>query len=149
MSFGWQKIAVTRFARGRTRLCKTSPIHEFGRSALRSLAPELMIKGSLKLLESSYETGDHAAIEQALFVPSDVDELHTIVFDLASVCAKVMQSECLGLLLFVYEYSPCGNCRQIAVETLEHLGITPSWLKEERPYDAMEKHPREVRRAQT
>ena len=105
---------------------------------LRSLAPELMIRGSLELWESSYETGDDAAIEQALFVPSDVGELHTIVFDLASVCAKVMQSECLGLLLFVYEYSPCGNCRQIAVETLEHLGITPSWLKEERPYDSME-----------
>lgn len=105
---------------------------------LRSLTPELIKAGSIKLLQSSYEAGDHRAIEAALFVPTDITELHSLIFDLAYVCAQAKLPECLTLMLFVYEYSPCGNCRSKVVDAMVELGIAPAWLEGECRFDAME-----------
>jgi hypothetical protein len=110
-------------------------IREIG---LRSLSPEQVLAGSLKLFESTYEPGDHLDIEAALVLPDDRDDLHSVVFGLVDLCAEVRQPECLALMLFVYEYSPCGNCRAKAVDTLTDLGIAPDWLSEECQFDAMQ-----------
>lgn len=106
--------------------------------ALRSLTPERIKTGSLELWQSSYEPHDHQAIEGSLYVPDDVGELHSLIFDLAYVCANVKRAECLSLMLFVYEYSPCGNCRGRVVEVMVELGIAPQWMIEECCFDAME-----------
>lgn len=106
--------------------------------ALRSMTPELIKSGSLELFQSSYQPGDHNAIEQVLFVPDDEDELHSLIFDLADICSNVKLPECLTLMLFVYEYSPCGNCRGKVVDVMADLGIAPDWLAEECRFDAME-----------
>lgn len=105
--------------------------------ALRSMTPELIGSGSLELFQSSYEPGDHAAIEQALFVPDDVGELHSLIFDLADICSHTKLRECLTLMLFVYEYSPCGNCRGKVVDAMVDLDIAPDWLADECRFDAM------------
>lgn len=107
-------------------------------AGLRSLSPELIQNGSLKLLQSSYRLGDHRALEGALYLPGNVEELHTIVYDLASICVSARDPECLPLMLFVYEYSPSGNCRDRVVESMLKLGIAPEWLQEEWRFDAME-----------
>lgn len=105
---------------------------------LRSLIPERIKNGALELLQSSYALGDHEAIEAALIVPDDADDLHSVVFDLADVCATAKHPECLALMLFVYEYSPCGNCRGKVVATMAELGVAPTWLSDEGRFDAME-----------
>lgn len=106
--------------------------------ALRSLTPDLMKIRSMQLFQSSYEPGDHLAIERSLFVPDDVDELHSLIFDIADICFHIKRAECLAIMLFVYEYSPCGNCRGEVVETMVELGIAPEWLAQECRFDAME-----------
>jgi hypothetical protein len=107
-------------------------------AGLRSLTPNLIRKHSLKLMQSNYTPGDNVALEQAIYLPDDVEELHTLVYDLARVCAYANDAECLALMLFVYEYSPCGNCRGKVVETMIELGIAPGWLVEECCFDAMD-----------
>lgn len=64
--------------------------------------------------------------------------LHSLIFDLAELCASVKRTECLPLMLFVYEYSPCGNCRYQAVKVMVELGIAPQWMIEECRFDAMD-----------
>lgn len=106
--------------------------------ALRSLSQDRVLNGALRLMQSSYQPGDHVAIEAALFVPPSVDDVHSIVFDLAAMCERVCLPECFGLLLFIYGHSPCGNCRCVAVETMLKLNLLPAWIAEEAKYDAMD-----------
>jgi len=106
--------------------------------ALRSLTPGLMKTGSLELFQSNYTPSDLQAIEQALFLPDDVHELHAILSDVMKLCTHIKQADCLTLMLFVYEYAPCGHCRQKVFDTMVELGIAPEWIIEESRFDAME-----------
>lgn len=106
-------------------------------AAMRSLRGDFVKSGSLELFQSSYVRGDHEMIEDALVVPGDKDELHSVVFDVADICAKAKLTECLSLMLFVYEYSPCGNCRGKVVDTMVELDVIPRWVAEECRFDAM------------
>lgn len=106
--------------------------------ALRSLTPEFMKTRSLKLFRSSYQPGDHNAIEQALFVPADERERYLIACDLDDICCHTRLPECLSLMLFVYEYSPSGLRRSRVIDAMVDLGVAPDWLAEECRFDAME-----------
>ncbi len=106
--------------------------------ALARLSPRPMLEGSLRMLIESYKPGDHDAIERAMFIPESTEDLHTLVFDLADIFERHPTPEAHALMLFVYEHSPCGNCRNAATRVLSLTGNVPSWLQEEAPFDAME-----------
>lgn len=106
--------------------------------ALRALTPELLKSGSLQLWQSNYQPGDYLAIERALILPDNDVDLHVIIRDLLNLCGEIGQPECLSLLLFIYEHSPCGLCRSGAVDAMVDLGITPEWVAEECRFDAID-----------
>lgn len=106
--------------------------------ALARLGPQGMREDALVLFHSSYAAGDHAAIERALFVPDNRDELHAIVFDLVDVFGAHPLPEARNLMLFGYEHSPCGNCRSGALEILASANVVPAWLREEAACDALD-----------
>jgi hypothetical protein len=110
-------------------------IRELG---LRLLTRDRMVEGALSLFESSYQPGDHAAIEQALAAPADDEAMHTIVYSLADVFSKNPLPDCQRLMLFVYERSPCGNCRNRAVKAMQETGTLPPWVAAECRHDAMD-----------
>lgn len=106
--------------------------------ALRLLRRQAMTEGSLRLFKSSYEPGDHEAIEDAIFVPGDEHELHTVISDLVDVFEAHPLPSGIRLMLFAYEHSPCGNCRSRATEVLARVHGVPAWLAEECQFDAMD-----------
>jgi hypothetical protein len=106
--------------------------------ALARLKPGPIVEGALRMLRAVYQPGDHDAIERAIFIPEDRDDLHSLVFDLADVFKRHPLPEARALMLFVYEHSPCGNCRYAAIKTLSLAGSAPSWLREEAACDAKE-----------
>jgi hypothetical protein len=107
-------------------------------AALAGLRPDRMAEGSLLLFRSSYREGDHRAIENAMFLPDDPDELHTLQSDLVDVFEDRPVPEATRLLLFAYEHGPCGICRDQAVEVIESGDSVPPWLAEECRFDSME-----------
>jgi hypothetical protein len=108
-----------------------------GRSALgRDLSAAVML---LHRNATAEDGGDLAA---ALHPIADPDDQHTLVYDLlrlADQCPEVREP-LLGL--YVYEYSPCMNCRERATRLLDAAHACPPWLLEEGIRDAAE----EIRR---
>ena len=95
-------------------------------------------EGELKLLTHNYRAGDGRLIEAALVVPENPDELHSIVYDLVSVIKANRDADLADVMLFVYEYSPCSNCRGAAVKALIDTATIPGWVRDECRYDASE-----------
>ena len=104
--------------------------------ALARLQPEPMSKGALSMFEASYRPGDHHAIERAIFIPENVDDLHRLALDLVNIFGRHPLPDARDLMLFAYEHSPCGICRESSVRTLSRIGDLPSWLREEAAFDA-------------
>ena len=101
------------------------------RLAIERLRAGLFCEGELGLLKSTYQSGDAALIEQVLRVPKDRDQLHGLAYGLIELFETNTDPESASLMLFVYEETPCSNCRARAVEILASTGQLPGWLIEE------------------
>lgn len=101
---------------------------------------------AIALLEQNYEQGDHMTIEQILEPPGDAGELHSLCMDVLKVFETNPCVEALNGLLFVYEYTPCSNCRNGAVRCMSRLKTAPDWLIEECRYDSDEETRKRVGR---
>jgi hypothetical protein len=110
-------------------------VRDIGLSAIGSGG---MANGALELLKSSYLPGDHTVIRAALFLAEDVDDLHGLVSGLVDLCSCAREPDTIDLMMFVYEYSPCGICRARVVDTMRDLKILPDWVAVECQFDAME-----------
>lgn len=104
--------------------------------ALQRLAPQQIASGSICMLQSTYQPGDHRAVESALYVPDDLGTLHDIGFFLLDVFGKNATHDCLGSMLYVYEHGPCMNCRERAIGIMHAAGVLPDWVREESRFDA-------------
>ncbi|MBO6514887.1 MAG: hypothetical protein JJ974_13070 [Phycisphaerales bacterium] len=113
--------------------CNDPEIREL---ALTKRAPENLIEGSLYSLTSSYQPGDHTAIEESLFLTDDHHNLHTIGFSLLDIFKNRPTPESLNSMLYVYEHGPCMNCRFQALSVMQDAGVTPSWITQEARHDA-------------
>lgn len=60
---------------------------------------------------------------------------HRLIFDLVEVCQCNPWPEMLEVMLFVYQTSPCTNCRYSIYETMSQAGLTPGWVASEWPYN--------------
>ena len=89
---------------------------------------------SIPLFYNNYIHGDNFVIEKILKsvpVNSDRDVIHHLVFDLVKLCEKNKSSEMNQILLWIYENSPCMNCRGKGVKMLlENNALTESMLAE-------------------
>ncbi len=95
----------------------------------------------IELLVNNYQSGDNIKIEELLnSVPSisDRDMVHNVVFDLVKLSEKNNSSEMNQILLWIYENSPCMNCRCKSVELLLINKALPEEVLEECMYDGDE-----------
>ncbi len=105
--------------------------------ALERLEQNRTTEGVFKLFESNFEKGDTKRILTALrrLPTEDTSIYHWALGDVLSVAAANPAKETLALLMFVYENTPCTNCRQKAVLEMRRRGDLPDWVAEECLYD--------------
>lgn len=114
----------------------TCPDPRIREIALQRLTNEGLAWGSIRLLQSTYQPGDHRAIESVLYLTDDMDIIHDIAFSLLDVFGQNSTAESLGSMLYVYEHGPCMNCRGTAVNIMQAAGVLPAWVREESRFDA-------------
>lgn len=100
--------------------------------ALAKLASGDWLDGQLSLFCSNLEAGDSALFAEHLKVDRDADRHHSLVFHLVEVCRANPGPELTQVRHFVYETSPCTNCRRAVVTALE---LTSPWIAAEWPLD--------------
>jgi len=113
--------------------CSQSDIREL---AFTKRSRENLTEGSLYLFTSSYQPGDHAVIEEALFLTDDHHDLHTIGFSLLDIFKERNTPESLNSMLYLYEHGPCMNCRYHAIEIMQKAEVIPDWVSQEARHDA-------------
>jgi len=91
---------------------------------------------ALELLVHNAKEDDGATIAKQLRPINDVHQQHGVCFDLVRILEVNEAILEPRLALYVYEYSPCRNCRADAVECLVDWGVCPKWLYEEGRLDA-------------
>jgi hypothetical protein len=108
--------------------------------AVRASALKLIEAGQprgARLLRSNFEPGDFAKLERLLDTLSDIDEAHDLGLSILDIVSKQEHPpEAAGLLLRLYERTPCSRCRNDAVATLVALNVAPLWMAEECRFDA-------------
>ncbi|MCA9306979.1 MAG: HEAT repeat domain-containing protein [Phycisphaerales bacterium] len=115
--------------------CDDERVREVG---LSLLGTDRVVEGAISLFEASYRVGDHEAIERAMRLVNDRDDLHRMLFDLVDVFETRSIPECRRLLMFVYGHTPCGNCRGKAIEIMRNASVLPDWIASEARNDSQE-----------
>jgi hypothetical protein len=92
----------------------------------------------LTLLRKNARADDAPALVEALQPISDVDLRHSVVSDAVDLLEQNANIREPLIALYVYENSPCMNCRRDAVKMLLEWESCPSWLREEGVCDASE-----------
>lgn len=130
----------------RAAVCALSlvPSAEVRALAVEMCTPEWVIRDSIRLFEHDYRDGDYLLIERALHIPEAADgdqfeadrTLHGLALDLIRLFGEYKTPDCRGSMLFVYEHSPCIECRKRAVEIMDAAGVTPQWVAREWAHSA-------------
>ena len=68
----------------------------------------------------------------------DTAAQHDVVFDVIQLLARSSELREPLLALYIYEYSPCQNCRGSAVRHLMDSNACPPWVLAEARFDASE-----------
>lgn len=104
--------------------------------ALERLSQEEIGWGSIRLFQSTYQPGDYQVIESALYIPDNMDTLHSIGFSLLDVFKQNTTPESVGSMLYVYEHGPCMSCRRQAIKIMQAASALPDWVEHEAHFDA-------------
>jgi hypothetical protein len=110
-------------------------IPEVRRAGLELLHAD--ISTALDLLGLNAQTEDADAILRVLKPFDDDDVQHAVVSGLRDLFDNPLIRE-PQLGMYVYQYSPCMNCRCLAVKYLIRLDACPGWMREECRDDALE-----------
>jgi hypothetical protein len=116
---------------------KDASVHKLAVSFLNTHDWSKAING-IRLLIINHEASDYGKIEQVLrIIPSSIDiqEMHNIVFDIIQLAENNTIPELTNMLLWVYENSPCTNCRSRACKMLVKMNAFPADLMNECLYD--------------
>jgi hypothetical protein len=106
--------------------------------AIARISKESMLENELEMLNKNYLPGDARMIKQVLVGNPDVDKLLNVVSDLVDLFSKNTDIECEGCMHFVYEQSPCSNCRGQTVKNLLAVQALPRWMVEECRFDSLQ-----------
>ena len=113
---------------------------------VRTLALDLLQDPSwcgeaARLLGKNYHPGDERLVEE-LFRRLSLDGydivLHDACWSLRDLVKALPTGDWAGSLLLMYEYGPCSNCRNTAVEHLAKRDAVPAWMITECLHDADE-----------
>ena len=116
---------------------------------VRTLALELLTSnertqatrlGAIRLLRTGYIPGDAAMIESALaeLGPPDTNTQHNIGFDIRDIAKANDTADLTPLLMWLYNNTPCTNCRYSAVKHLAQHNTLPRTTAQECLHDACE-----------
>jgi hypothetical protein len=100
--------------------------------------PSTVRRGAIGLFRRNYVPGDYRFIESALFVPEDRDVAHDMGFDILDLADTYPHPELAGCLAWVYEHTPCSNCRGKALAALLARNRAPLPLLREAVWDCSE-----------
>jgi hypothetical protein len=67
---------------------------------------------------------------------ADPEEQHDLVFGLVDLLESSPDLSSAELALYVYDRSPCSNCRRSAVQLLDRWRERPTWVTAELEHDA-------------
>lgn len=88
----------------------------------------------IELLIKNYEKGDEKKIEKLLNSrPNSLgrDDIHNVVYDLVNLAEKNYCDNLRNILIWIYENSPCMNCRGRGVKLMvEHDSISEDMINE-------------------
>jgi hypothetical protein len=107
-------------------------IGEHAREKLRGSALTEMNLAVLELFVRNYRPDDGELICAALRgITPETDFAHGTGWTILDICAEIHAPQLLEALNWVYEHTPCGNCREKAIKNMLTLGeIAPGILKE-------------------
>jgi hypothetical protein len=96
------------------------------------------ISAALELLRKSAHPDDVPVLVQQLEPLVEIDSQHAVGFDLLKLLDSNSEIREPALALYVYELSPCRNCRGSAVRHLVAWAQCPDWVRTEAHFDASE-----------
>jgi hypothetical protein len=112
---------------------------------IRSLAIELHDSGddelfipAIELFVNNYKNGDYRYIEKATVESDDTEFLHSTGYDILNIFEKPPDKGMLTCLTWVYENTPCSNCRENAVKLLAKNKILTESIRQECQFDCVE-----------
>lgn len=92
---------------------------------------------SLDLFELNYENGDAVLIIRGLTgIQPSLDDAHRLGMSIRELAEKYTDPDLVDTLLWVYENTPCGFCRYVAVKQLAEWDKLPTEIRFECQYDA-------------
>jgi hypothetical protein len=90
------------------------------------------------LFINNYRPGDEDRILEAMELPDDECELHSLLMDAIKVLEKNPEADCSRLGVVGYVATPCETCRFYAARLLLNQRAATEWLKEECRHDSCE-----------
>jgi hypothetical protein len=109
---------------------------------IRQVGLDCLIRGrfsreAFAVLTFAYQTGDNAAIQDALSrcKTQDDDDLHNIGLGLLDVFGENRTPECAWAMHWIYENDPCSLCRGFAVDRMIETGVATRAILEECLFD--------------
>jgi hypothetical protein len=107
---------------------------------VREFALKLLANGSasdaMRLFTRNFMSGDEDRIIEAIALPQDPDQLHSLLMDIHEVLSSNEESDCSRLGVLIYSATPCQVCRRHAVDLLTGDQAAPAWLIEECRHDS-------------
>lgn len=104
---------------------KDDRVHEFAIKRIK--AGKILGWGNsfvLDIFEKNFANEDVKIIYDAILAskPTDEDDIHRFGLSITSIAEKNKTSELKDMLIWVYENTPCSNCRELAVTRLNEIG---------------------------
>lgn len=139
---GKRVIELASFGRGQVRRNAMQALAQTQDESIRRLAkrmiksdPKSIYFGSLKLFENNYVPADLDFFRNSLKTSPDPDITHWVASDMLSIADKGGK-ELTDCVLWAYENTPCGFCRDSAIRRLIEWQTVPKEVLEECIYDS-------------
>jgi hypothetical protein len=104
--------------------------------AISQLKAKNWFQSEVLPLKSNLMPDDSNLFDRHLRATSDNFQHHRLIGDLVHILQANPWPELLNVMLFVYETSPCTNCRYEVYQLMSNQGIAPEWVTCEWPHDA-------------
>jgi len=119
---------------------KNDKVHEFARKRVRE--GKIMGWGNhfvLDIFEKNFENDDANLISDAILTSKPAkDDIHRFGLSIADIAKENKTSELKDMLIWVYENTPCSNCRERAAKGLNEIGALSQEMIDECLWDGSE-----------
>ncbi len=136
---------LARVARNALSIVKSDEVRELGLNALQSESEDHIISG-IYLLTLNYQPNDREKISNALRNLKDRDSIHWGGMATFAIADNSDDKDLTELFVWLYDWTPCSNCRMLVLNHLTRWGTAPAQLLYEAQWD-VEEQVRHIARA--